>query len=127
MNNTAEGSIRNFWQALDMDSDLLPQPISLAEKSPIRRGKSGRLAKSMSTSAGSFFETTAKNIPDSFKKNYLSVDWRIIAGTRDVLIHAYFGVNIEQVWGVVIGDLPLLKKEMFKIYQEQLKLKNNLK
>ncbi len=31
-----------------------------------------------------------------------------MAGTRDVLVHAYFGVNLGVVWKTVIESLPVL-------------------
>ena len=31
-----------------------------------------------------------KNIPEDVKKSYSDVEWRKIAGLRDILIHAYF-------------------------------------
>jgi uncharacterized protein with HEPN domain len=34
---------------------------------------------------------------------------------RDKLIHDYFGVNIDIVWGVIIGDLPKLVNQIDQI------------
>lgn len=48
-------------------------------------------------------ETTAR-APD--------VPWRLIAGTRDRLIHAYFAVNLDAVWAMVEQDLPPLRREV---------------
>ena len=59
-----------------------------------------------------------KNIPDSFKKRYPSVPWRDIAGFRDVLTHAYFGVDLDKVWNVLEKDLPDLKKKILKIKKD---------
>lgn len=56
-----------------------------------------------------------KNIPSAFREKYPSVPWKDIAGFRDVLSHAYFGVNIDRVWGIIEKDLPSLKEEMSKI------------
>jgi len=39
----------------------------------------------------------AKKIPDSFRAQYGSVEWRAMAGMRDRLIHAYFGVDYQLV------------------------------
>ncbi len=41
-----------------------------------------------------------------------------IAGLRDVLIHVYFGVNLERVWVIVKDDLPDLKKKIKNILDE---------
>ena len=56
-----------------------------------------------------------KNIPDSFKEKFPKIPWKEIAGFRDVLSHAYFGVNINRVWNIVKIDLPKLKEEINKI------------
>jgi uncharacterized protein with HEPN domain len=38
-----------------------------------------------------------------------------IAGFRDVLIHDYLGVDINEVWNIVEERLPGLKKEISAI------------
>lgn len=41
-----------------------------------------------------------------------AVPWRLIAGTRDRLIHAYFSVNLDAVWAMVEQDLPALRRNV---------------
>jgi uncharacterized protein with HEPN domain len=53
-----------------------------------------------------------KNIPDYFREKYPKIPWRKIAGFRDIIIHAYFGINLDRVWAVVKEDLPELKKKI---------------
>ena len=38
-----------------------------------------------------------KQLPDDLKQKYGHVEWRAMAGTRDRLIHGYFGVDYEVV------------------------------
>ena len=59
-----------------------------------------------------------KNISDDLKKKYPGVEWTKIAGTRDVMIHAYFNVDLDVVWDIVKKDLPSLKKHILKILKE---------
>lgn len=56
-----------------------------------------------------------KNIPNSFREKFPKIPWKDIAGFRDILSHAYFGVSIERVWNILRFDLPVFKKELVKI------------
>ena len=50
----------------------------------------------------------AKNVSDEERKRHPEVPWRAIAGTRDRLAHAYFDVDLDQLWQIVSADLPAL-------------------
>ena len=53
-----------------------------------------------------------KNLSVDFKDKYNHIPWKHIAGMRDKLIHAYFGVDAEKVWEVTQKDMPGLKEEV---------------
>ena len=37
------------------------------------------------------------------------VDWRALSGFRNVLVHNYLGIDLDQVWATVQRDVPELK------------------
>jgi len=59
----------------------------------------------------------AKNISDDTKEKYKEIEWNKIIGTRDKMIHHYFGVNLDIVWNIIKKDLPILKREIKKIIE----------
>lgn len=56
-----------------------------------------------------------KNIPEAFREKHPEIPWKKIAGFRDVLSHAYFGVSMDRIWNIVEKDLPDLKKRIEEI------------
>ena len=60
----------------------------------------------------------AKNIPSSLKKEYPKVAWKEIVGARDVLIHHYFGIDLDILWEIIKKDIPLLKKQILEIKEK---------
>lgn len=60
----------------------------------------------------------AKNISQTIKNKYKDIEWREIIGTRDKMIHHYFGVDLNIIWDIIRINLPDLKKKMLKIKKE---------
>ena len=58
-----------------------------------------------------------KKLPLTFRKKYTKIEWSEIAGMRDILIHDYFGININVVWDTVKKDIPKLKKQINNLYE----------
>jgi uncharacterized protein with HEPN domain len=56
-----------------------------------------------------------KRLSPEFKAKYPEVPWRRIAGLRDVLIHDYLRVDLDEIWGIIVSDLPNLKSAINKI------------
>jgi len=48
----------------------------------------------------------AKQVSPEFRDAHPEIPWKKIAGFRDVVVHAYFRVDLDQVWRIVQHDLP---------------------
>ena len=57
----------------------------------------------------------AKNVPDAFKEEHPEIDWKRMAGLRDILIHQYFGIDVEIISDILRNKLPILEKQIQKI------------
>lgn len=47
----------------------------------------------------------SKQVPEAVRAGSPDVPWREMAGMRDKVIHAYFGVSLELVWETVQREL----------------------
>ena len=56
-----------------------------------------------------------KNISNNLKEKYKDIAWKEIVGTRDKMIHHYFGVDLDIVMGIIKNDIPILKKQVLNI------------
>ncbi|WP_291986136.1 HepT-like ribonuclease domain-containing protein [Luteitalea sp.] len=50
----------------------------------------------------------AKNVPVDVRGLDAEIPWRRMSGLRDVLAHAYFGIDDDIVWSVVAEEVPSL-------------------
>ena len=60
-----------------------------------------------------------KNIPDNVRRINPDIPWRDMAGMRDVLIHEYFGVDINTVWLTVTKKIPEIKPRVQKMLENK--------
>lgn len=50
----------------------------------------------------------AKHISPDLRACFPGIEWRRIAGMRDILSHTYFGIDNDILWDVVQNKIPLL-------------------
>ena len=58
---------------------------------------------------------STQHISSSLKSKYLSIDWDNISAFRNILVHDYLGVDTDEIWDIIIDDLPPLKKTIEKM------------
>ena len=61
---------------------------------------------------------STQRLSDGSKARRPEVDWRAIAGFRNVLVHDYLGVDAAAIWKVVQADLPVLKEAVANMLAE---------
>lgn len=52
----------------------------------------------------------SKHLPVAIKEKVAVIEWKKISGLRDILIHEYFGVDVEILWDILENKVPELKK-----------------
>lgn len=50
----------------------------------------------------------AKRLPTDVKDAHPEIAWRDISGLRDIIVHGYFGLDLDIVWDVVENRVPEL-------------------
>ena len=58
----------------------------------------------------------AKKISEEFRYNHAEIEWKKLAGTRDKLIHDYFGIDYDIVWNIIQSKLPSLQYAVNDIF-----------
>lgn len=61
----------------------------------------------------------AGGLSEDFRKRHPEKVWAEAVGRRNILIHRYFGIEVDLVWPVVEDDLPTLKKMVQDILAEE--------
>ncbi len=62
----------------------------------------------------------AKHIPQEVRDRYHDIQWRDVAGMRDIVSHEYFGVDADAVWLTVTEDLGKLENTISRMLSDSL-------
>jgi len=57
----------------------------------------------------------AGKLSEQFRSEHQELPWAEIVAMRNVLVHEYFGVDVEEIWSTIQYDLPRLKQKLTDI------------
>lgn len=57
----------------------------------------------------------ANLITPETRAQYPDVPWKQIIGLRHILVHEYFGIDIQLIWQIITDDLADLKEKAQRI------------
>ena len=57
----------------------------------------------------------ANGISPEFQKQHLEIPWKDIIAMRHLLVHQYFGIDLDEIWNTAKQDLPKLQQEISRI------------
>ena len=58
---------------------------------------------------------STQHLSETLKDAHPEIDWKRIAGFRNILVHDYLGINLVRVWEIVERYLPKLKEKIDEI------------
>ena len=53
-----------------------------------------------------------KRISQDYRQAHPEIPWRLMAGMRDVVIHAYESIDLAEVWNTASQDIPSLMAQI---------------
>jgi len=54
----------------------------------------------------------ASRLSDELKENHPEISWEKIIAMRNILVHSYFKVDPDEIWAVIIKDIPEIKPKI---------------
>lgn len=60
----------------------------------------------------------AKHLPPEGRAMMPGVNWSKVAGSRDVIVHGYFGLDVHVIWDVVQSKVSALIPSVEKATQQ---------
>jgi len=54
----------------------------------------------------------AKKIPAEARRMSPGIEWKKMAGLRDIVVHDYFGIDEDIIWDVVTTRIPDLSRQI---------------
>ena len=60
----------------------------------------------------------ARSMSQALRAAHPELPWTDVIAMRHLLVHEYFGIDLEEVWSTAVNDLPLLRPKVAAILAE---------
>ena len=60
----------------------------------------------------------SNNLPSNILSEYSEVPWKRMIGLRNIVIHEYFGVDLNIIWRIITKDIPETKPELEEVLED---------
>lgn len=60
-----------------------------------------------------------KNISKETMDRYTDIEWAVIKGLRNKIVHDYEGINLKLIWYIITEDIINLKNNLLKILEDK--------
>lgn len=58
---------------------------------------------------------SSQRVSAAFKLQHPDVDWRGLSAFRNVMVHDYLAIDLDEVWDIVERDVPFLRAQLQEI------------
>jgi uncharacterized protein with HEPN domain len=59
-----------------------------------------------------------KHLSPELRQSHPEIQWRGLAGFRDVLVHNYMGVDLDEIWNIIENELPQINSSLKAVLVE---------
>ena len=60
----------------------------------------------------------AARLGKSFHNEHPELSWPDIVALRNMLVHEYFGIDLDEIWATIEHDIPVLKHQLLLWYDD---------
>jgi uncharacterized protein with HEPN domain len=60
----------------------------------------------------------ASKISDDFTLKYSDIPWYKIIAMRNIIVHEYFRINLDEIWNTTVKNIPIFKLRIQEILKE---------
>lgn len=60
----------------------------------------------------------ASKLSETLKDKHVTIPWREIIAMRNIVVHEYFRVDLDEIWTTILHDLPTLKQQVVDILKD---------